>query len=576
MKNIFFFVFSVLVMFVLISCEKDYIRKDKENTDNVVAGNTGVHEDTADYFVDSLIADYILLNENSIISSDEGVTINGSKAIIQSSGTYKLSGTLADGQIIVNTGDNETVWIIFDGVRINCLTGSPVCISKAKKVIIFIADGTDNYLTDGSSYTELEDGEPNAALFSKADMTIFGNGSLTVLGNYKDGISSKDGLIISGGTITVNAADDGIRGKDYLIIHNGNIAVNSGGDGLKSDNTDNASLGYITIETGTINITSGGDALAAQTNLTVSGGAFNITSGGGSSKTISANLSAKGLKGLASVLINGGTIRVSSADDAIHSNVNVKICGGNLTLSSSDDGIHADASVAIDNCILNITKSYEGIESKNISVDNSIVSILSSDDGFNATAGSATEMNDNSCLSINSGYVYVNSSTGDALDCNGNLYVKGGMVIVHGPASQPEVGMDYNGVCNISGGTLVISGINSNMTQAPSTTSTQYSVLIRFTSSLAANTIVHIEDSNGNEVLTFAPVRAYQSVIFSSAQLNSGNTYNIYTGGSYSGTSTDGLYSGGTYSAGTLYKSFTISGIITTIGSAAGGPGGRP
>jgi hypothetical protein len=574
MENKFFFITSLVLLFIVISCEKDYIRKDQETTENeTVNSDTDIHEDTTDYIFDITNTDYILLNGSSIITNVAGVNVSGSKATIVTSGTYKITGLLADGQIIVNTEDNETVWIILDGVNITCLTGSPIYISKAKKVVVVVADSTENFLADGTSYTGVVDGEPNAALFSKADMTIYGNGSLTVNGNYKDGISSKDGLIITSGTITVNATDDGIRGKDYLIIHNGNITVNAGGDGMKSDNTVNALLGYITVETGTINITSGGDALTAQTNLTISGGVFNIISGGGSNYTVTSNISAKGIKGLTSVLINNGFVNVSSADDALHSNSAIQINGGNLSLSSSDDGIHADVNIKIDNCTLNITKSYEGIESKNISVDNSIVSITSGDDGFNATAGAATEMNDNSCLSLNSGYVYVNSSGGDAIDCNGNLYIKGGTVIVHGPASQPEVGMDYNGVCNVSGGMLVISGINSNMTQAPSTSSTQYAVLIRFTSTLSANTIVHIEDSIGNEILTFAPVRAFQSIIFSSALLKSGGTYNIYTGGSYSGTSINGLCSGGTYSAGILYKSFTISGIITTIGSA---PGGRP
>lgn len=578
MKKILFLITSALLVLILaLSCEKNYLRTDKENTGNdKIAEDVDVHEDTSDYILDSAGADYLVLNGNSIITRVAGVNVSGNKATIVASGTYKITGSLTDGQIIVNTEDNETVWIILDGVNITCLTGPPVFVSKAGKVIVFIADSTDNSLTDGTSYTELVDGEPNAALFSKADMTIYGNGSLTINGNYKNGISCKDGLIITSGTIKVIAADDGIRGKDYLIVHDGNITVNSGGDGLKADNTDNTSLGYISIERGTINVTSGGDALAAQSNIIINDGYFDITSGGGSSRSASASLSAKGIKGLASVLINGGLIRVSSADDALHSNSNITISGGDLTLSSSDDGIHADATIIINNCVLNITKSYEGIESKYITVENSMISLISSDDGFNATSGAATEMNDNSCLSINSGYVYVNASTGDALDCNGNLYIKGGTVIVHGPAKQPEVGMDYNGVCNISGGTLVISGINSNMTQAPSTSSTQYAVLIRFTTTLAANSLMHVEDINGNEVLTFAPVRSYQSIIFSSAQLQPGSTYNIYTGGTYSGMSTNGLYSGGTYSGGTFYKSFTISGIITTIGSASGGPGSRP
>jgi hypothetical protein len=140
--------------------------------------------------------------------------------------------------------------------------------------------------------------------------------------------------------------------------------------------------------------------------------------------------------------------------------------------------------------------------------------------------------------------------------------------------SDPEVGMDCNGTCKIAGGLLVISGTNSFLTQAPGTSSTQYSVLVRFSSALSANSIVHIQDSERNDILTFTPVRNYQSKILSYSNLNLGKTYTIYTGGSSTGSVTDGLYSGGEYSGGTVYESFTVSGIVTTSGASSSGPGG--
>lgn len=141
----------------------------------------------------------------------------------------------------------------------------------------------------------------------------------------------------------------------------------------------------------------------------------------------------------------------------------------------------------------------------------------------------------------------------------------GGTVVVHGPQSSPEVGMDYNGTCNVSGGLLVISGTNSNMTQAPSTTSAQYSVKATTTSSVAAGTLFHIQDASGNDLVTFKPTRSYYSVVFSSASLKSGSTYSIYTGGTSTGTNTNGLYNGGTYSGGTFKKSFTVSSKVTSV-----------
>jgi len=149
-------------------------------------------------------------------------------------------------------------------------------------------------------------------------------------------------------------------------------------------------------------------------------------------------------------------------------------------------------------------------------------------------------------------------------------------VIVHGPPSQPEVGVDCNGTFKINGGNVIVSGIYSNMSDIPASSSSQYSVFIVFTSSLPAGTIVHIEDASGNNILTFAPIRKYQSIIFSSPNLIKENTYTVYTGGSSTDTSIDGLYKNGEYSGGTAYKTFTINNIVTTVGNVSMNPGGKP
>lgn len=243
----------------------------------------------------------------------------------------------------------------------------------------------------------------------------------------------------------------------------------------------------------------------------------------------------------------------------------VTINNGTITISSADDALKSNTSVTINNGALSIIKSGEGIECPYITVNNGNVGIVATDDGFNATKGYGGEGNDGSCLYINGGSVYVNVSNGDGLDSNGNIVITAGTTIVHGPQSQPEVGMDYNGTCNVSGGLLVISGTNSFMTEAPSSTSSQYSIKATTYTGIAAYTLFHIQDTAGNDIVTFKPVRRYYSMIFSSPSLKSGSTYYIYTGGSSTGTETNGLYSGGTYSGGTLKKSFTISSKVSNV-----------
>lgn len=142
----------------------------------------------------------------------------------------------------------------------------------------------------------------------------------------------------------------------------------------------------------------------------------------------------------------------------------------------------------------------------------------------------------------------------------------GGTVIVHGPVSNPEVGTDYNGSFNISGGFLVITGPNSgNMIEATSTSSEQYAVKASSNSQIPANTLFHIQDEDGNNLVTFQPVRNCYYIVFSSSELKNGSYYYIYTGGTSTGVNTNGLYSEGEYSGGTLRKSFSISAKVTNV-----------
>lgn len=544
-----------------VACEhlEDPLSTEEETNDN--AKN---HEDSTDYIWDQATVIPVLLAGTSVVADHVGVTVAGNKVTITSAGTYSFSGSLADGQIIVNTADKGTVRLILNSASVTSSVSAPVYITNAKKVILILADNTENFITDGKTYISTGSGtdEPNAAIFSMADLTVSGNGSLTVKGNFADGITSKDGLIIKSGTIKVIATDDGIRGKDYIIVKEGTITINSGGDGLKSDNDVDTTLGFITVDAGTVNIISGGDAITAETDVIITGGKFNLTCGGGSGNSKDANLSEKGIKVGDVLIIDGGTYAINSADDAVHSNGKLAINGGTLTLATGDDGVHAEASVELKSCDLTITKSVEGIEGHFITVSSGNISVSSSDDGFNATHGVRGEANDGSFLYINGGNIFVSASRGDGLDSNGSIVITAGTVIVHGPQSQPEVGMDYNGTCDVSGGTLVVSGVNSNMTQATSTSSSQYCIKATTNASVAANTIFHIEDASGNDIVTFKPVRAYSSIVFSSPGLKSGSTYTIFTGGTCSGTVTNGLFSGGTYTGGTQKKNFTVSGKV--------------
>ncbi len=169
----------------------------------------------------------IALADDAITVDGDGVTVNGNTATIARAGVYSLSGALSDGQIIVDTTDEGLVQLILNGVKLANASSAPLFIAAAGQVEIVLADGTTNTLTDGATYifADPEEDEPDGALFSKADLTISGNGALVVTGNYEDGIVSKDGLVIAGGDITVTAAEDALHSNDSLTINGGQLTL---------------------------------------------------------------------------------------------------------------------------------------------------------------------------------------------------------------------------------------------------------------------------------------------------------------------------------------------------------------
>lgn len=576
-----------------------------QQTVNTTVSSADVEYDSEDLALNASIytLSYISLEGETITTAGSGVEVNGSVVTILAPGAYSISGVLADGQIIVDTQEDGTVVLILNGVNITSSTSAPIYVRNAEKVILHLAEGTENFVADGASYVFEEAGadEPNAAIFSADDLVINGSGSLTVTANYNNGIVSKDDLKITGGRITVNAVNDGIKGKDYIAILDGTITVNAGGDGLQSHNDTDPEKGYIVIEGGAFDITAGADGIQAETWLLVTGGEFAIVTAGGSVNGISAQVqqgpgdwgfgntqneddstpSAKGLKAGVDIVITGGTFEIDSMEDAVHSNNSLTVSGGEMRIAAGDDALHADAALAINGGSLEITQSYEGLESQAIAINGGTIHLAASDDGINASSGNGSGldmMTSDSSLSITGGYLYVDAN-GDGLDVNGTISMTAGTVIVNGPTNNGNGAVDYLGSFTVTGGLLVAVG-SSGMAQAPSETSSQYSILYGFDMAQPAGSIIHIESADGQDILTFAPTKAYQSVAISSPELFSGS-YTLYVGGTSSGTAADGLYSGGTYSGGTQAANITVAGVVTYAGSIGGGMfpgggGGRP
>jgi hypothetical protein len=197
---------------------------------------------------------------------------------IDEPGAYRLVGSLPDGQVKVEVEKKGLVQLVLDGADITSSESSAIDIEAADEVVLILADGSQNSLTDAAAYAE-PDEEPDAALFSKVDLSIAGSGALTVTGRQGDAVTSKDGLVLAGGEVTIQAADDAIKGRDYLHIVGGRSVAKAGGDALKSTNADDVGTGYVLLAGGDVTVGAAADCVDAATDALVTSGSATLTCG---------------------------------------------------------------------------------------------------------------------------------------------------------------------------------------------------------------------------------------------------------------------------------------------------------
>ena|GEM_PF-111616 len=355
----------------------------------------------------------ITLRDTEITAEGSGVSVSGKTATITAAGTYVVSGTLTDGQIQVNTAKNDHVRLVLNGASITNKSGAPIYAASCDKLVVILADGTENILTDGGDsfiYADEAEKEPNAALFCKDDLSINGAGSLTVNAGFNNGIGTKDDLVIISGSITVTAKNHGLRGNDSISVYGGMLTIDAGADGLQTSNTDEPEKGWLYIADGTFKIKAANDGIQSEKDMTITGGSFTITTGGGSgaasvqqdgfggnrqpgqSPQAEDTVSIKGIKTAKQLTLTGGAFTIDAEDDALHANESILITGGTFHIKTGDDGIHADNAVEISGGEITVAKSYEGIEGLSVTISGGDISVIASDDGINSAGGDDGEM----------------------------------------------------------------------------------------------------------------------------------------------------------------------------------------
>ncbi|MBR1585807.1 MAG: carbohydrate-binding domain-containing protein [Clostridia bacterium] len=482
--------------------------------------------------------------------------LSGDLLILSSKGDYVLSGSFS-GQIVVEAPEEDKVRLILNGVTIASPQGPAIYEKQADKLIVTLADGTVNTLTDGPAIAEGDD-TIGAALYAEDDLSINGTGTLIAHGTAKHGIQSKADLIIAGGNITVDAVSDGIRGRNSVLILDGSIAVTANGDGIVSTREDQEGKGWVVIAGGSISVTTGDGAGEVKASSKGFGGGRGGFGGWGRGWDESADddsgVSQKAIKAAADLTILGGSFTFDCADDGLHA-ANVTVNGGTFFIRSGDDAMHADTQMTVNGGSIEIAQCYEGLEGMNVAVNGGDITIVASDDAVNASGGNDgsgfggwgrdrfSENDNGGLLSITGGALFVTAG-GDGLDSNGSISITGGVIGVWAATSTGEGAIDFNGTGTVNGGTLIVASTGGVMQDTAQLSGQSIMVL---SASGTQNGEITLVSASGQTLAAFTPGSSYDTVIVSSDQLQSGDAFTLLCGGNqvYSGAMTDNLSSGG-------------------------------
>lgn len=586
----------------------------KSSTGNVVSSETETNAEetsaqseagtfsSADMFTERDLAGtyeesgavYVTLSDDGITGETDGVVIKGQTVTITAEGTYIFSGTLSEGQIVVDA-DNAKVQIVFDNVDITCASSAAVYVKSAEKVFVTLAEGSQNTLRNTDEYVAIDDNNIDAVIFAKSDLTLNGTGSLTIISAEGHGIVSKDDLKITGGTYDITAAGHALSEKDSVRIADGTFILTAEKDGIHAENADDEETGYIYIADGDFTITSDGDGMDASNIVQIEDGTFDITAGGGaanSQKThesdmpgggMSQNIerpdgesmprmgekpdgenmpqdtttdesgtSTKGIKAGGGMYLNGGTYQIDSADDSIHSNANITIADGTYTLATGDDGVHADDALTVNGGTITVTESYEGLEGLTVTINDGTIDITARDDGVNAAGGTdqsgfgtfgdhfkgmdsaddeTEETTDNEMwMELNGGYIHILTGV-DGVDSNGDLTINGGEIYIDGPSDNGNSAIDYGDRSSAYvNGGTLVAIGSSGMAEGMSDSSKQEVLMVKLGEQMEAGD-VELTDNEGNVIVSYTALKSYDCVIISTAEVESGATYTLTTSG---------------------------------------------
>ena len=467
----------------------------------------------------------ITLSGKTATCDSSNVQIDDGVVTIKAAGVYVLSGTLTDETIVVDVGDDDKVQLVLDGVSITAADYAAIYAKNADKVFVTLAEGTENSLTVSGDYVQTDDNNVDAVIFAKCDLTLNGNGSLTVKDTTGHGIVSKDDLVVTGGTYMIDSQDHCLNGKDSVRIADGTFTLTCDEDGIHAGNDDQQD-GYIYIEGGDIDISVGDDAMHAEGLLIIAGGDIDISK------------SYEGIEGY-KILVTGGDIDVAASDDGFNA------AGGSSGNSGDNKGGSFDGTG--DNkggfgggmdgntppARPDSNRQSSGTDSD--STDTNTPPARPDDNGQSSgtpggpgMGGVGMDADYDAYILITGGTININAD-GDGIDSNGYLGIAGGNVYVLGPSNNGNGALDYGIYAAITSGEMVAVG-GSGMAQRFGDKSTQCSALVNFDEWIDSGETITLTDSNGNKLLTYKADKKFNSVLISTSDMKQGETYTLTAG----------------------------------------------
>lgn len=484
-------------------------------------------------------------------TATDGVTVEDGTLTITKAGTYKLSGEY-QGQIKVETADSDAVRLVLDNANITNSSGAALNVVNADEVILYSASGTTNTISDGADYTATGEDDPDAVVYSKADLTIAGEGTLKVNGNHEDGIHTSDGLVIASGTLEVNAANTGIKGKDYVDILGGTINVTAQQDGIKSTNDTDEGQGWTRLSNGTVTVNAGDDGFKASRVVEISGGSLTVEQ---SDEGIEAQY----------INVSGGDVNVTSADDGVNASLKTSNSESTDSSANTSDTANQRQNNQQQGSLPGGQQSGTSNQQQQGTGQPPAMSGTSQDGksqngttgtgqqgmgqppqgGMPGGGGGGTFEVVDAAINVSGGHVTVNAE-GDGIDSNGVTTLSGGTLIVNGPSQGGNAALDTNGDLLLNGAT-VLSGSTADMFEAPSTNSTSGYLKLTNSSGFEQGSTVQVADSSGKVVANYKVTKSnVQLVLVSSSSIVKGQSYTAYTTTSAVDSNATSLASGAT------------------------------